>query len=376
MNIAYFVHNLNDPAVHRRVRMLHSGGAKITLIGFFRGEPPGPVEGCAPILLGRTHDARLLQRAAATAMAAFGNGRLRSILADADVVMARQLELLAIAARARRRLAPSATLVYECLDIHRLMIARGAVGRALRLLEGRLLRQCQLLVVSSAGFVREYFSKFHRSLPPVLILENKVLSQEIGYTSASHALACPPAPPWRIGWFGNVRCRRSLIMLSELTRLFPGKVEVLIRGRPAYTAIPDFDEKVAAHPGITFLGPYDRSRDLPRIYGEVHFAWAIDFFEAGGNAEWLLPNRIYEGSMFGVVTLALASVETGRWLADHGVGALLSEPLESSLVRFFQGLDENGYLAARTAVQGLPSEALMDSASDCERLVRTLGQPV
>jgi succinoglycan biosynthesis protein ExoL len=304
-----------------------------------------------------------------------GIGRLRSALADVDVVMARQLELLTIAARARRRLAPKATLVYECLDIHRLMISRGAVGWAMRLLEDRLLGQCQLLVVSSAGFVREYFSKFHRSLPPALILENKVLSQEIGDTSALRALGSPPAPPWRIGWFGNVRCRRSLIMLSELTRLLPGKVEVVIRGRPAYTAIPDFDQTVAAHPGITFLGPYNRSGDLPRIYGTVHFAWAFDFFEAGGNAEWLLPNRIYEASIFGVVTLALASVETGRWLAEHGVGALLSEPLESSLVRFFQDLDEKGYLAARAAVHGLPPEALMDNVSDCERLVRTLARP-
>jgi succinoglycan biosynthesis protein ExoL len=164
-------------------------------------------------------------------------------------------------------------------------------------------------------------------------------------------------------------------MLSELTRLLPGKVEVVIRGRPAYTAIPDFDQTVAAHPGITFLGPYNRSGDLPRIYGTVHFAWAFDFFEAGGNAEWLLPNRIYEASIFGVVTLALASVETGRWLDEHGVGALLSEPLETSLIRLFQGLDEKGYLADRAAVLGMPSEALMYSASDCARLVRTLGQP-
>lgn len=375
MNIAYFVHNLNDPAVHRRVRMLHTGGAKVTLIGFFRGEIPGEVEGCKPVVLGRTHDARLLQRVAATVKGALRVGRLREILANADVVMARQLELLAIGARARRLLAPGATLVYECLDIHWLMIARGVPGWAMRRLEGRLLGKCHLLIVSSAGFVREYFSKYYRTLPPVLILENKMLAQEIGDTAAIRAFERPPRPPWRIGWFGNIRCRRSLALLSEVARLLPGQVEVVIRGRPAYTAIPDLNERVAEQPGLTFLGPYDRSRDLPRIYGEVHFAWAIDFFNEGGNSDWLLPNRIYEGSLFGAVTLALASVETGRWLADHGAGVLLSEPLESSLVRFFQGLDEEGYLAARAAVDALPLGALMDDAPDCARLVRALGRP-
>jgi hypothetical protein len=373
MNIAYFVHNLNDPAVHRRVRMLRSGGANVTLIGFFRGEAPALVEGCAPVALGRTHDARFVQRTIATARVALGMARLRRPLAGADVVMARQLEPLAVAARARNRFAPAATLVYECLDIHRLMIGGGASGWAMRLLEGRLLGACQLLVVSSTAFLREYFSKYHRRLPPVLILENKMLSEEIGDAAAMRALTRPPGPPWRIGWFGNIRCRRSLVLLSELARSLPGRVEVVIRGRPAYTAIPDFDEIVAAHPGISFLGPYDRSRELRRIYGEVHFTWAIDFFEAGGNSDWLLPNRIYEGSLFGAVALALASVETGRWLAEHGAGVLVGEPLGSSLARFFGGLDEKGYLAAREAVDRIPTEALLETASDCARQVRALG---
>ena len=32
--IVYFVHDLSDPSVHRRVRMLVAGGAAVTLIGF------------------------------------------------------------------------------------------------------------------------------------------------------------------------------------------------------------------------------------------------------------------------------------------------------------------------------------------------------
>lgn len=374
MNIVYFVHNLNDPAVHRRVRMLHSGGANVTLIGFFRGESPTQVEGCTPTVLGRTHDARLLQRLVATARVGLRVGKLRHLLAGADVVMARQLEMLAIAARARRRFSPGSTLVYECLDIHRLMIARSAPGWAIRQLEGHLLRECQTLVVSSPGFVREYFLKYHSRLPPVLMMENKMLAQEIGDPANMRALSRPPGPPWRIGWFGNIRCQRSLALLSDLTRLLPGRVEVVIRGRPAYTAVPDFDKTVAEHKGITFLGPYDRSRDLPRIYGEVHFTWAIDFFEQGGNSDWLLPNRIYEGSLFGAVAIALSSVETGRWLSEHGVGALMSEPYGPALAKFFGDLGEKGYVAAKNAVDGLPIWALMDDSSDCERLVLALGR--
>jgi hypothetical protein len=372
MKIAYFVHNLNDPAVHRRVRMLHAGGATVALIGFCRGESPPQVEGCVPINLGRTHDARLLQRVVATLGAVLSIARVRQALADAEVVMARQLEMLVIAARARRRYAPDASLVFECLDIHRLMVARSGAGRAMRFMEARLLRQCQLLVVSSQGFMREHFSRFYRRLPPVLIAENKVLAEEVDDCAAGRAMARPAGPPWRIGWFGNIRCRRSLVALAGITRRFPGKVSVIIRGRPAFTAVPDFHEIVAAHPGITFAGAYDRRSDLPRMYGDVHFAWAIDFFEAGGNSDWLLPNRLYEGSLFGAVSLAMASVETGRWLATQRAGVLLSDPLEASVDRFFAGLDEVGYGAARAAVQRIPIGALVDDDSDCQELVTAL----
>ena len=103
----------------------------------------------------------------------------------------------------------------------------------------------------------------------------------------------------------------------------PGSVEIVIRGRVATSVLPDFDAVVAATPGLSFGGPYDRARDLPALYGDVHFAWAIDFFEAGSNSDWLLPNRLYEAGLFGAVPIACRDVATGAWLAERGLGVLL-----------------------------------------------------
>ena len=375
MKIAYFVHDLNDPAVHRRMRMLQRGGADVALIGFCRGAAPARVEGCVPTVLGRTHDARLLHRVLVTARAAIGVGRLAKAVAGADVVIARQLEMLLVGERARRRHAPTATLVFECLDIHRLMLSRRLPGRVMRLIEGSLLARCSLLVVSSQGFVREHFEKSYRSVPPVLLVENKVLAFEYD-PPVPAAAGLPAGPPWRIGWFGNIRCRRSLLLLAGLTRRFPGGVEVVIRGRPALTAIPDFREIVEAHPGISFKGPYDRRMDLASIYGDVHYVWAMDFFEAGGNSEWLLPNRLYEGSLFGAVALAYGPVETGRWLRSHRAGVIFEEPLAAGLEDFFAGVDGDAYRSARSAVARIPIDALVDGEIDCVALVDALCAPV
>ena len=121
-------------------------------------------------------------------------------------------------------------------------------GRILRTVENWLLRRCRLLIVSSPAFVSEYFTPTHGRLPSVALLENKVLEGEItsGFAAVlrqrdTTTKTAPVGPPWRIGWFGVIRCQRSLDLLTCLVRQFPGQVEVVMRGRPARGVMPDFD---------------------------------------------------------------------------------------------------------------------------------------
>jgi succinoglycan biosynthesis protein ExoL len=373
MNLVYFVHDLNDPAVHRRMRMFHAGGAMVSLIGFHRGEPPAEVDGTVPLPLGRTGDARLVQRAIAVLGAALSIPRWRSVFVSADAILARQLETLVLAAFARRLLMPRAPLVFECLDIHRLMGASSVVGRTLRSLEHRLLGQCQRLVVSSPHFIRFHFAPVHQRLPPVTVVENKALTFEFDSRPRAEPRV-PPGPPWRIGWFGVIRCARSLRILAELATAHPGEVEIVIRGRVATSVLPHFDEVVAATPGLSFGGPYDRARDLPRLYGDVHFAWAIDFYEAGSNSDWLLPNRLYEAGLFGAVPIACRDVATGAWLAERDVGVLLDGDAAQSVAAVIRSLDAARYASLRAGLAALPEAAFLYTRDDCRELVETLVQ--
>jgi len=92
--------------------------------------------------------------------------------------------------------------------------------------------------------------------------------------------------------------------------------------------------------------------------------------EAGGNSDWLLPNRLYEGSRFGAVPIALASVETGRYLADRGFGVRLEDP--SELEAFLDGLTAQRYAALRRELEAIPMGAFVADESDCRALVRAL----
>jgi hypothetical protein len=371
VKLAYFVHDLADPAVSRRVRMLTAGGAEPVLLGFRRTETaPEAVAGVPAVDLGRTYDARLGHRAKATALAALGAGRWRALLGGCEVVMARTLEMLAVAEAARIACGLSADLVYECLDIHRLMLGEGPKSRAMRTVERALMRRARLLVVSSPAFLENYFTPLQgvgRALPiQTLLVENKVLELEAAPPKRPPR---PPGPPWRIGWMGAIRCARSLDILTRLAAKRPDLVEVRIHGRPAYTEFADFDAQVAAARNVSFEGPYTAA-DLPRIYGDVHFSWAIDFMEEGLNSAWLLPNRIYESGRYGAVPIALAGVETGRWLARRGFGVQLSDPADLEAV--LDALTPEAYAGLRAQLDSAPRTTFSADADDCRALAAAI----
>src|SRR6516162_10176255 len=122
--IAYFAHDLADVAVHRRVRMLVAGGAAVTPIGFRRSaEAPSEVEGLRPIDLGRTADGMLAKRMLSLVCSLVGLASIAHHVRGANVILARNLEMLVLAVRARRCYAREAAVVYECLDIHRMLLS-------------------------------------------------------------------------------------------------------------------------------------------------------------------------------------------------------------------------------------------------------------
>ncbi|RWM98102.1 MAG: glycosyl transferase family 1 [Mesorhizobium sp.] len=332
LHVLYLVHDISDPAVRRRIKMLRAGGAGITLAGFRRtSNPIAEIEGIKPVDLGPTRDGRFAQRIGAVAKAAMSIGAKFAGLARPDLIIARNLEMLALASRARRAFGAGVPIVYECLDIHRLVLRNDLIGKTLRGAERHLARDVKLLVTSSPAFVANYFKPFGQIAAPVELIENKYFDTMPVPADHRREDDSPAAPPWRIGWFGALRCRRSLELLAEFTRRQDGRFEVVLRGRPALSEFPDFHAFVEAEPWLSFRGPYRNPEDMAAIYREVHFSWAIDFFEQGQNSEWLLPNRLYEGCRFGAVPISMASTETGRFLKQQDIGVLLSEATSEGL---------------------------------------------
>ena len=372
--IAYFVHDLTDPAFPRRMQMLIAGGATVTPIGFRRSSTGlRSVQGLPAVDLGRTMDGQLTRRMLSVVGALANVKRFEKYVRGSDVILARNLEMLVIAARARRLYAAHATLVYESLDIHSLLLSRHPAGSALRLIKSALWREVDLLLTSSPAFVRNYFLPRH-FCGPIRIEENKVLlpEEEVPITFSTRPQL---AAPWRIGWFGMLRCRRSLNALSALAEAADGAVEIIIRGRPSGLTFPNFEAEVGGLRHVHYLGPYRNPSDLPTIYGDVHFSWAIDYYERGLNSAWLLPCRMYEGSLYGSVPIAEKGVETSKWLLQRGAGVILDEPIEQNLIEFFRTLSHATYVDLVDRIAAVPQKDLVIDRADCQALVEELQHP-
>lgn len=366
VRILYLVPDLTDPAVGRRIAMLRAGGAEVELAGFHRRPWQEAVAGVTA--MGQTEDANLKQRVGAVASWLAKPQALRRMARGCDIILARNLEMLLLGRMARRLCGDRPILHYECLDIHSTMLGRGPASKALRLIEAGLLKGCRALLVSSPAFVSQYFDRVHPGHPPVILVENRLLA-------LSTPLTPDPEPrhagdPWRIGWFGMIRCRRSLDYLRALTATLPGRVEVLIRGRPTTAVFPDFEAELAGYPDIHFGGAYTAG-DLKALYGAVDFAWGLDFYEAEENSAWLLPNRVYESGAFDVPVLAQAGVETARWLERAKTGVVLSNP-ESELAPYFRDLTESGYALLQAKARAVPRSTVICDEAACRSLVEAL----
>ncbi len=290
-----------------------------------------------------------------------------------DLILARNLDMLAIANRAVGLFGSDVPVVYECLDIHRLLLRQDVAGRAVRASEAYLGRHARLLITSSPAFVERYFRPLSGLDLPVMLLENKVLElQERDAATVAAATMERSGAPWRIGWFGALRCRKSLELLAAFSRRMQGKFEIVLRGRPAHSEFDDFEGFVRNEPHMTFHGPYRSPEELGAIYEEVDFTWAIDFFEEGQNSNWLLPNRLYEGCRFGRVPIAMRGTETARFLAVRGLGLLLDEAGPDNLVSLLGDIDTERYADASRRVAACNSDTWVFGRNDCENLVRRL----
>lgn len=365
--VAFFGHDWQESTVVKRIRAFSGLGLRVVGFNFRRDKFAREFRPFwNNINLGTTQDRAYGKRLLALLRALPTLLRHRRRLREADFFYARNIDMCALALAGRSIAGSRASLVYEVLDVQRIFLGERIVSRLFRWAERRLLRQCDLLVISSPGFDRHYFRSVQGYRGRLFLLENKISFAQASAVprprpeAAAGAARCAAPGKWVIGWFGTLRCPKSLAMLCRIADALPDKVEIYMRGVPTETGLEAFERAIAGRPNMIYGGEYRNPDDLAEIYGRVHLTWAFDFLDEGSNSDWLLPNRLYEGGYFGSVALASSHTETGAKVRALGLGYTFGPPEVDNLIAFLRRYTLEEHLARQAHILCLPLDHFCD----------------
>ena len=359
--------------------MLQLACPNALLVGYRRDQAAERLDNTDTLILGETHDGKFAQRAVAALMSVFPVVKMLRT-GDFDAILVRNIEQM-FTLRLAMILSgkPRFQIVYECLDIHRLLVSTGAKGWLIRRIEKWAAGPASFVLTSSPGFIREYFQSISKLKKPILLVENKIFPpiEDHELNQPVSRKAVPERECVTIGWFGILRCQKSLDLLDRLTRYFDGEVRVVLRGKPSARELPEFERLVQDSPWIEYQGPYKSPEDLHRIYSEVDLVWAIDFFEEGMNSEWLLPNRLYEGGRFGAVPINREGTESAKWCNARRIGVNIQAPYYENLIEFLTQLDRDALDRLKTSSRACNKSEFEFSATEAKSVaVRVLSGDV
>ena len=341
-------------------------------VSFRRDGLRGSLREDAPfdIMLGRTENGRYWRRGVALLSGAVRLFRRREALKGAEIVVVGSPEMVPIGAGVYALLGFRATPVYQVVDVPDVMWQRKTLfGVAGRMLEKGWLRRSALVIMSSPAFIEHIGSRQGYS-GKTLVLENKPMRIEVGNP---RVLPRPiEGPPWQVGYFGAIRCRRSVETLLDMARRCRGAVQVKIAGYPTFCSQAELADIVDRVAECSYVGPFDAVREAYDVlYGASHFVWAVDWYDADGNSRVLLPNRIYYAAAYGCPVIAEQGTATGKWVEDKSAGVVLQSLSPASLAKWFLSLSHALYADLRRDAAMLP-HSVWQGESDRKALIEAL----
>lgn len=372
IQLAFFGHNRKDAAIIRRAESFLDAGVDVTGFMFRRdGEPLTPGPAWKNVDLGMVEHCKHLQRIYTMLRALWQIFSHRALLRQMDIIYARNIDLILLAFMGLLFSRTRPKVVYECLDVHAAMTKTSITGKIIRWIERKVLARSDLLVVSSPGFIREYFTPVQNYQGPHALIENKLYfgSTPIQRPSPEDIGADQTESPLVISWIGILRCQQTLDLLKALAQAEGERVIIRFRGIISEFLIPDFNEQIAPFSNIIYDGPYKWPEGLADAYHGAHFVWSQELSWSGHNSDWLLPNRIYEGSYFGTLSLCVAGTETGRIVAERNLGYVLPDSQSKTFINFIRNIDRKELLSKQESLLNRPESDFVASTEETKRFI-------
>jgi succinoglycan biosynthesis protein ExoL len=354
MKVVFLLPTVSQVRFQKRVNGLRKLGVEPTILAFQRDYYPGKPWSEEVHSLGTVQHRHLLRRVLTLIRAM---PVVRSFAKGSDAVYAFGLDMLLLACLAKLSLAKRVRIVYEAGDIREAMVGWGPVSQMLRQIECHLARRACLIVVTSPAYVTGYY---HGMLGLTglryQVIENKLHAGQL--PPPASARREKPLGAMRIGYFGLIRCQRSLEVLKQLAAMGNGRIHVYIKGTPL--GIGDLAAEVSRSPGIEYGGPYVAPDDLPDMYGQVDLAW-IAHYHGRTNLAWARANRFYEACYFRVPMVAQVGTVDAQAVESQDLGVCIDLTRLDEAVTAVMGISEAQLARWQQNIAHLPETVYMYS---------------
>lgn len=367
----YLGHDCTHVDARKRTMALEAAGVQLKGFFFRRAKNNADYQPeWDNVELGVTQDNNYLKRIPALLKGLMILIQHKKDFRSAKFIMARNFDIMFIAMIAKFLTGSRATLVYDLPDIQEFFFGDGLKSKVFRFLERIILSNISMLIVTSPGFMTGYFVKLQNYKGPFYVWENKLLKEQMGDLPEPETLNTQrnQPDPWVICWHGTLRCPTSMQVLAQAAQRLGPKVKIYMRGKQ--TIYPElFEATFKDIENVEFGGEYKTPDDLEEIYGPAHFVWCPDYFDAKGNADLLLPNRLYQGGALGVVPLTAEGQESANYVAEHELGFVLKQPLVDNLVNLIETVTWEDYAVRRARNYAARDTLFMENSKDVKDML-------
>jgi hypothetical protein len=251
--------------------------------------------------------------------------KIRRAVKNTDVIYTFGLDMLFLGWFSKQlNFRKNVKLIYEVGDIREILIGKKLINRLARLFEKFLLRNVSVVVITSEAFYTEYFRVVQKVKTLTYhVIENKLDSDSM-FVLKTQKISEKRKKEFTIGYFGVLRCKKTLKILKILAKKGQGKIKIYLRGLPGLKMKEEYDELVAVK-GVINEGSYVVPDDLVEMYNKVDMVWACYPYqgEETGNWCWAKTVRFYESCYFNKPVFVQAGTEDCKAVQQYSIGVCL-----------------------------------------------------
>ena len=299
----------SQPRYHRRADMLVKAGYDVKVYSFrrIRFEENTYPDGVEVVDLGEVKDLKYLSRIPLLLRAMLTVHKQEKKANYPALVYAFGLDMALVGSIA---MPASTPLLYEVGDVADPLPHTSVISKIIEFLEKRILSRCVVLVVTSLGFVKEYFSIIAPGIEQKTIVIENMISRKVARKFPRPEQHKVPVKPLKIGFVGLFRYKDSTVAIMDAVAKRKGDFELHFYGdgfiKDIINDYADRNENIFNH------GSFKSVTDMKMIYEAIDISY-IAYDNRRSNVRMALPNKLYEAPYFGVPVV----VSTNTYLSER-----------------------------------------------------------